>query len=100
MPDKILAAVDIGSSKIATIVGVKSTDSEELRIIGFHTSPSKGVKKGLIVDIDQVTAAVEESIEKTERMVMQIPKASIQDIRHDPGLEKIIDESRDSPKTP
>lgn len=68
MPDKILAAVDIGSSKIATIVGVKSTDSEELRIIGFHTSPSRGVKKGLIVDIDEITMAVEESVEKTERM--------------------------------
>ena len=68
MTDKILAAVDIGSSKIATIVGLKSTDSDEIRIIGFHSSLSKGVKKGLIVDIDEITMAVEESVEKTERM--------------------------------
>src|SRR3989338_6789679 len=68
MTDKILAAVDIGSSKIATIVGLKSPDTEEIRIIGFHSSPSKGVKKGLIVDIDQVTLALEESVEKAERM--------------------------------
>jgi len=71
MVDKILAAVDIGSSKIATIVGVKDKDSEELRIIGFHSTPSKGIKKGLIVDIDEITMAVEESVEKTERMAGQ-----------------------------
>src|SRR3990172_5264388 len=68
MTDKILAAIDIGSSKIASIVGVKSADTEDLRIIGFHSSPSRGVKKGLIVDIDEITMAVEESVEKTERM--------------------------------
>ena len=68
MSDKILAAVDIGSSKVATIVGVKSSESQDLRIIGFHSSASKGVKKGLIVDIDEITMAVEESVEKTERM--------------------------------
>lgn len=68
MADKILSAIDIGSSKIATIVGIKSTESEELRIIGFHSSPAKGVKKGLIVDIDEITMAVEECVEKTERM--------------------------------
>ena len=60
--------MDIGSSKVATIVGVKSSESQDLRIIGFHSSASKGVKKGLIVDIDEITMAVEESVEKTERM--------------------------------
>jgi len=68
MNDKIIAAIDIGSSKIATIVGVKSADSEDIRVIGFHSAASKGVKKGLIVDIDQIAMAVEESVEKTERM--------------------------------
>lgn len=64
----MLSAIDIGSSKVATIVGVKSTESNELRIVGFHSSPSKGVKKGLIVDIDEISMAVEECVEKTERM--------------------------------
>lgn len=68
MADKIVSAVDIGSSKIATIVGIKSQESNDLRIIGFHSTPSKGVKKGLIVDIDDITMAVEESVEKAERM--------------------------------
>jgi cell division protein FtsA len=68
MNDLLICGVDIGSSKIATVVGIQSLDSNELRIIGFNSTPSRGVKKGLIVDIDQVTGAVEESIEKAERM--------------------------------
>src|SRR3990167_6565478 len=71
MTDKLLAGIDIGSSKIATIVGVKSAESDDISVIGFHSAPSKGVKKGLIVDIDEITMAVEESVEKTERMAGQ-----------------------------
>ena len=58
MSETILAGIDIGSSKIATIVGLTSTESPEIRIIGFNISPSRGVKKGLIVDIEQVTSAI------------------------------------------
>jgi cell division protein FtsA len=68
MSEILVSGIDIGSSKIATIVGITSPDSHEIRVIGFNISPSRGVKKGLIVDIEQVTSAVEESVEKAERM--------------------------------
>lgn len=68
MADTLICGIDIGSSKIATIVGILSKDEEGFRIIGFNSTPSRGVKRGLIVDIDQVTVAVEESVEKAERM--------------------------------
>ncbi len=68
MTDQLICGIDIGSSKVATVVGVESKDQAEIRIIGFNTTPSRGVKKGLIVDIDQVTGSVEESVEKAERM--------------------------------
>lgn len=68
MSDTLICGIDIGSSKVATVVGIESKDAEETRIIGFNNTRSKGVKKGLIVDIDQVTQAVEESVEKAERM--------------------------------
>jgi cell division protein FtsA len=67
MAQEVFCGIDIGSSKIATVVGIAS-EEEELRVIGFNLTKSKGVKKGLIVNIDQVTNAVEESIEKAERM--------------------------------
>ena len=71
MKERVITAIDIGSSKIATIVGIETKDSDELRIIGFNSTPSRGIKKGLIVDIDKVAGAIEESLERAERMAGQ-----------------------------
>lgn len=68
MAESLICGIDIGSTKVALIAGLQSSETGEIRIIGFNTTPSRGVKKGLIVDIDQVTASVEESVEKAERM--------------------------------
>ncbi|PIV37793.1 cell division protein FtsA [Candidatus Roizmanbacteria bacterium CG02_land_8_20_14_3_00_36_15] len=68
MTSPLLCAIDIGSSKIATICAVESKDGDELQVIGYNLIPSKGVRKGLIVDIDEATIVLEESIEKAERM--------------------------------
>lgn len=69
MSEGLICGIDIGSTKIATIVSIQPKDEEKLRVVGFDVTKSRGVKRGLIVDIDQVTEAVEESIEKAERMV-------------------------------
>ncbi|MDP4010749.1 MAG: cell division protein FtsA [Candidatus Roizmanbacteria bacterium] len=68
MADSLICGIDIGSTKVATIVGISTEESDGMRIIGFNAAPSQGVKKGLIVDIDKATASVEQSIEKAERM--------------------------------
>ncbi|MFH1827478.1 MAG: cell division protein FtsA [bacterium] len=69
MSDELICGIDVGSTKVSTIVSVQPKDEEKLRIVGFDVTRSKGVKRGLIVDIDQVTESVEESVEKAERMV-------------------------------
>ena len=68
MATSTISGIDIGSSKVSTICAVESPETEELRVIGYNQTNSKGVKKGLIVDIDQATLAIEESVEKAERM--------------------------------
>lgn len=68
MTDNLICGIDIGSSKIATVVGMSSTDTDELKIIGFNTTRARGVRKGLVVDIKEATEAVEDSVEKAERM--------------------------------
>lgn len=68
MNDQLICGIDIGSSKIATLVAVIPKESSDIRIIGFNTTPSHGVKRGLIIDIEQITNAVEPSVEKAERM--------------------------------
>lgn len=68
MTDNLICGIDIGSSKIATVVGMDSIETDELKIIGFNTTLARGVRKGLVVDIKEATDAVEESVEKAERM--------------------------------
>src|SRR3989344_1574786 len=68
MVDNLICGIDIGSSKIATVVGMASDETNELKIIGFNATEARGVKKGLIVDIKEATEAVENSVEKAERM--------------------------------
>lgn len=66
--DEIISAIDIGSSKIATIVGSYLPEEEKIRVVGVATVVSKGVKKGQIVDIEAAVAGITESVEKAERM--------------------------------
>ena len=68
MVDNLICGIDIGSSKIATVVGMASDETNELKIIGFNATEARGGKKGLIVDIKEATEAVENSVEKAERM--------------------------------
>ena len=66
--DKIITGIDIGSSKIATLIAKVGEEEREPRIMGFASVDSHGVRKGQVVDINQVTAVVEQSVEKAERM--------------------------------
>ena len=68
MVDNLICGIDIGSSKIATVVGMASEEINELKIIGFNAALARGVRKGLVVDIKEATEAVEDSVEKAERM--------------------------------
>ena len=68
MSDKLICGLDIGSTNVATVVSILDEDTDDLRVIGFNSTPSRGVRKGLIVDIEEVVSVVEESVEKAERM--------------------------------
>ncbi len=72
--DKIVCAIDAGSSKIATLIASVGEDlpggmrSEKVNLIGVSATPSKGVKKGQVVDIEEAVEAITESVEAAERM--------------------------------
>ncbi len=65
--DKVVSAIDVGSSKIGTLIASISEDGR-INIIGVSATPSRGVKKGQIVDIESAVDAITESIESAERM--------------------------------
>ncbi len=62
-----LVGLDIGTTKVCVIVAEHDEDGEVL-IAGMGTSPSPGVRKGVVVDLDATTRGIEEAVEKAERM--------------------------------
>jgi cell division protein FtsA len=64
--ENVLAAIDVGSSKVCTLVA-EVTPEEDLRILGVGITPSQGVKKGMVDNIQEATEAITESVERAER---------------------------------
>lgn len=67
---RVIAGIDVGSAKIATIIAQTSAENENLNILGVASvpTPPDGVKAGQIVDIERATLAIIASVEKAERM--------------------------------
>lgn len=65
--DKVICGIDVGSSKIATLIATIGED-DRINLIGVSATPSRGVKKGQVVDIESAVEAITESIESAERM--------------------------------
>src|SRR3989344_697555 len=68
----ILAGIDLGSSKISTIIAQVASDpvslERDVNIVGVSSVESRGIKKGQIVDIEEAVEATIESVEGAERM--------------------------------
>ncbi len=66
MDEPIIVGIDIGTSKICTLVA-RIEDGNNLRILGVGIEPSQGLRKGTVVDLNAAALAVSRSIEKAER---------------------------------
>ena len=64
--DKIIVGIDVGSSKVTTIIA--ASEEERVNIIGVASYPSKGLRKGQVVDIDEAVSSITQSVEAAERM--------------------------------
>ena len=57
---ELIVGLDIGTTKIAAVVGSLSS-SGELEVLGIGTHPSKGLKKGVVVNIESAFSAPKEA---------------------------------------
>lgn len=65
--DKIICGIDVGSSKIATLIA-SIDENNKISLIGISSTSSKGVRKSQVVDIEEAVGAITESVEAAERM--------------------------------
>lgn len=64
--DKIVAALDIGTTKICAIVG-KMNQHGRLEILGMGRCQSEGVTRGLITNIEKTTIGIQKAIEEASQ---------------------------------
>jgi cell division protein FtsA len=63
----MIVGLDIGTSKVVAIVGEVSPDGD-IEIIGLGSHPSKGLKKGVVVNIESTVHSIQRAVEEAELM--------------------------------
>ncbi|MCK5433028.1 MAG: cell division protein FtsA, partial [Gammaproteobacteria bacterium] len=66
MDKNLIVGLDIGTSKVVAIVGEISGD--EIEIIGLGSSRSRGLKKGVVVNIESTVHSIQRAVEEAELM--------------------------------
>jgi cell division protein FtsA len=66
-PSSLIAGLDIGTSTIKVVVGERKADGR-IDVIGVGTSPSRGLRKGVVVNIEGTVSAIGKAIAQAETM--------------------------------
>jgi cell division protein FtsA len=64
---KLIVGLDIGTSKVVTIVGEIDMEGG-LEVVGIGSNPSKGMKKGVVVNIESTVQSIQRAVEEAELM--------------------------------
>ncbi len=64
--ENIVVGLDIGTTKICAIVGEVTPDG--IDVIGIGTSPSKGLRKGVVINIASTVESIREAVDEAELM--------------------------------
>ncbi len=67
MDRNLIVGLDVGTSKVVAIVG-EVTEEGALEVIGIGSSPSRGLKKGVVVNIESTVRSIQRAIEEAELM--------------------------------
>jgi cell division protein FtsA len=65
MEPTTIVGIDVGTTKICTLVA-EVNGSDEIRVLGAGVVPSKGMRKGVIVNVNEATSAISASIRQAE----------------------------------
>ena len=70
----IIAALDIGSSKISCFIARIRDDNGNIDVIGIGHQASQGIKSGTVVDLDAAEAAIRASVHAAENMAADVTR--------------------------
>jgi len=64
---KLIVGLDIGTSKVVTVVGELAAENT-LEVIGIGSNPSRGLKRGVVVNIESTVQSIQRAVEEAELM--------------------------------
>ena len=64
---KLIVGLDIGTSKVSAVVGEMS-ENDGIEVIGIGIHPSRGLKKGVVVNIESTVQSIQRAVEEAELM--------------------------------
>ena len=62
-----LVSLDVGTSKVTALIG-EVAQSGTVRVIGLGTAPTRGLKKGVVVNIENTVESIRRAVEAAELM--------------------------------
>jgi len=68
MEKRPLVVIDIGTTKLFTLISKVDPEKKEFEILGYGFAKSKGLSKGVVVDVEEATASIEKSVRAAEKM--------------------------------
>jgi cell division protein FtsA len=67
MARKIISAIDVGTTKIATIVA-NVKEENDIEVLGVGVVPSRGLHKGIVVNMDEAKQSIAASLREAQRI--------------------------------
>ena len=64
---QFIVGLDIGTSKVACVV-VEVRESRPAHVVGYGEAPSRGIRKGVVVNLDSTVEAIRSAVEQAELM--------------------------------
>ena len=64
----LIVGIDIGTSKIVTIIGEVGNVGGKVHVVGIGSHPSRGLKRGVVVNIESTVQSIQRAVEEAELM--------------------------------
>lgn len=68
MKEKISVGIDIGDSKVVTVIGHRAEGETHPSVVGVSIHDGSGMRRGVVTDVEEAVSAIAGSVEEAERM--------------------------------
>ena len=72
----VAIGIDVGTTTVRAVIGVVGDDMEVPTIVGAGSSPNKGMRKGIVNNVEETAAAINAAVEEAERISGQRVQAA------------------------